>query len=105
MRVASLLLVLLPLSACTWVQLAPEARAVKVVPAGTAPAGCEKRGEVAVTVRNKVAFYERNSLKVRDELETLARNEAPGLQADTLQPLDEPNAAGEQRFAAYRCGR
>jgi len=41
---------------------------------------------------------------VREELETLARNEAPGLGADTLQPLEEPRD-GEQRFAAYRCGR
>jgi hypothetical protein len=92
------------LAACTWVALAPEARPVKVAAAGAAPAGCEKKGEVAVSVKDKVAFYQRNGLKVRDELETLARNEAPGLQADTIQPLGEP-ANGEQRFAAYRCKR
>ena len=89
-------------TACTWVPLAPQARAIKVIPAGAAPTGCQKQGEVTVTVKNKIAFYERNSLKVRDELETMARNEAPGLQADTLQPLGEP-ADGEQRFAAWRC--
>mgnify|MGYP006203713155 CR=1 FL=1 len=61
-------------------------------------------GEVSVSVKDSVAFYERNTLRVRDELETLARNEAPGLQADTLQALGDP-ADGEQRFAAYRCGR
>lgn len=92
------------LSACTWVHLAPEAKSVRVIAAGAAPAGCEKRGEVAVSVKDSVAFYDRNTLRVRDELETLARNEAPGLQADTLQPLADP-AGGEQRFAAYRCGR
>jgi hypothetical protein len=59
---------------------------------------------VSVSVKDSVAFYERNTLRVRDELETLARNEAPGLQADTLQPLGDP-ANGEQRFAAFRCGR
>ena len=91
-------------AACTWVPLAPEARAIRVIPAGAAPAGCAKQGEVTVTVKNKVGFYERNSLKVRDELETMARNEAPGLQADTLQPLSEPYD-GEQRFAAWRCAR
>ncbi len=100
LAVASTLL----LSACTWVPLAPGARNVRVVAAGAAPGGCEKRGEVAVSVKDSVAFYERNALRVRDELETLARNEAPGLQADTLQPLGDP-ADGEQRFAAYRCGR
>jgi hypothetical protein len=92
------------LSACTWVHLAPTARNVRVVGAGAVPAGCEKRGEVSVSVKDSVAFYERNALRVRDELETLARNEAPGLQADTLQPLGDP-ANGEQRFAAFRCGR
>lgn len=92
------------LSACTWVHLAPSAKNVRVIPGGAAPAGCEKRGEVSVSVKDSVAFYERNSLRVRDELETLARNEGPGLQADTLQPLGDPSN-GEQRFAAFRCGR
>ncbi len=103
MRLAAPLLVLpLVLSACTWVHMAPGASAVKVVTA--APGGCEKRGEVEVSVKHNVAFIERNPIKVRDELETLARNEAPGLQADTIHPLAEP-AGGSQRFAAWRCGR
>ena len=92
----------LALSGCTWVHMAPGASAVRVVAAGAAPADCEKRGEVSVAVKNNVAFYERNELRVRDELETLARNEAPGLQANTVQPLGDPSG-GEQRFAAYHC--
>ena len=94
----------LGLSACTWVHLAPAAKNVRVIPGGATPAGCEKRGEVSVSVKDSVAFYERNTLRVRDELETLARNEAPGLQADTQQPLGDP-VHGEQRFAAFRCSR
>lgn len=96
-----LLLALLP-AACTWVPLQPDAKAVRVVAAGPAPAGCTKQGDVEVSVKHNVAFYERNAVKVRDELETLARNEAPGLGANVLQPLGEP-AAGSQRFAAWRC--
>ena len=87
---------------CTWVHMAPEARAVKVVDGP--PAGCAKRGEIAVSVKDSIAFYERNELRVRDELETLARNEAPGLGADTVQPLGPP-IEGEQRFAAWNCTR
>ena len=102
MRKPLIFLALLALSACTWVKLDPAARPVKVIAAGAAPAGCEQRGVIAVTVKDKVAFYERNDLRVRDELETLARNEAPGLQANTLQPLGPP-ANGEQRFTAWRC--
>lgn len=87
-------------SACTFVHMAPGAKAVRVVEGP--PAGCERRGEIAVSVKDSVAFYERNQLRVREELETLARNEAPGLGADTVQPLGPP-ADGEQRFAAWKC--
>jgi len=107
MRNRSLLTALLAASAllaggCTWVHMAPGASAVKVLPLGAQAPGCEKRGDVAVSVKDSLAFYERNDLRVRDELETLARNEAPGLGADTIVPLAPP-AEGEQRFAAYRC--
>ncbi|BDU18424.1 DUF4156 domain-containing protein [Lysobacter auxotrophicus] len=88
---------------CTWVDMAPGASSVRVIDGSGPPAGCEKRGEVEVTVKSKVAFYERNQLRVREELETLARNEAIGLQADTVQPMGGP-MNGSQRFAAWRCG-
>ena len=91
----------LVLSSCTWVHMAPGAKAVRVVQA--APSGCEERGEVEVSVKESIAFYERNRLRVRDELETLARNEAPGLGGDTVQSLDAYDD-GTQRFAVWRCG-
>jgi len=90
------------LSGCTWVKMAPGGAAVKVAAAGQDLSACEKRGEVSVSVRDRLGPYERNDIKVRDELETLARNEAPGLGADTVQPKGEPDD-GEQRFLAYRC--
>ena len=97
---ASLALSALSLSACTFVHMAPGASAVRIVE--TPPAGCEKRGEVEVSVKDSVAFYERNELRVKDELETLARNEGPGLAADTMNPLGPPRD-GQQRWAAWRC--
>ncbi|WP_407353641.1 DUF4156 domain-containing protein [Luteimonas sp. R10] len=101
MRLPLLLALTLTATACTWVHMAPGASAVRV--ASTAPTGCEKRGEVEVSVKHSIAFIDRNPLRVRDELETLARNEAPGLGADTVHPLAEP-VRGSQRFAAWRCG-
>ena len=92
------------LSACTWVHLAPAAKNVRVIPAGATPAGCEKRGEVSVSVKDSVAFYERNTLRVRDELETLARNEAPWVGADSISPLGPP-VDGAQRWTLWRCAR
>ena len=90
------------LSGCTWVHMAPGAAEVRVL--ADAPAGCEKRGEVEVSVKDSLGPYERNPVRVRDELETLARNEAPGIGADTVNPLAPP-ADGAQRFAAWRCAR
>ena len=99
-QVGVLALSVIATSACTWVHMAPGASAVTVV--NGPPAGCEKRGEVEVSVKDSVAFYDRNPLRVQEELETLARNEAPGLGADTVQPLAPPND-GAQRFAAFKC--
>ncbi len=99
---ASLLVLSSGLAGCTWVHMAPGASAVRVLGAGAAPTGCQKLGEISVSVKDSVAFYDRNALRVREELETLARNEGPGLGADTIQPLGEP-IDGEQRFAGYRC--
>ncbi len=100
MRLILLTIAVLATSACTFVHMAPGAQAVRVVEGP--PAGCERRGEITVSVKDSIAFYERNQLRVREELETLARNEAPGLGADSVQPLGPPNE-GEQRFAAWKC--
>ncbi len=90
------------LGACSWVEMEPQGREIRVAMPGQDLSYCERRGEVTVSVRERIGFFERNELKVRDELEVLARNEAPRLQADTVQALEEP-IEGEQRFAAYRC--
>ena len=90
------------MSACTWVPIEQGGKAVRVLPAGTVPAGCQQQGEVVVSVKNRVGFINRNPLKVKDELETLARNEAPSAGANAVQPQGEP-VDGTQHFAALRC--
>ena len=102
-RVLVPVLMVAALSACTWVPIAPEAKKVQVLPPGsTAASSCQKLGEITVSVQGSVAFYDRNAVKVRDELETLARNEAVDLNATAIQPVDEP-VDGKQRFMAWRC--
>lgn len=93
----------LALGACTWVKMEPDGARVRVLATDAATDGCTARGEIGVSVKDKVGLYRRNDIKVRDELETMARNEAVSLSADAIKPLDEPYA-GEQRFAAFRCG-
>ena len=88
---------------CSFVQMAPGGEEVRVVAAGQLPAGCVKRGEVEVSVKDRLGPYERDEMRVRDELEVLARNEAPGLGADTVQPKGPPDD-GAQRFLAFACG-
>ena len=90
------------LSACTFVHMAPGATKVKVL--ASAPTSCTKRGEVEVSVKDRLGPYERSESQVRDELETLARNEAPGVGADTISPMGPP-AEGGQSWALWRCGR
>ena len=101
MRSILLMGCLLSMPACTFVHMAPSAGKVKVL--ASAPS-CDKRGEAEVSVRHKVGFYERSEAQVRDELETLARNEAPGLGADSISPLGQP-VDGAQRWALWRCAR
>ena len=90
------------LPACTFVKMAPGAEKVQVAKLGADLSTCEKRGEIEVSVKDRLGPYSRDPLRVRDELETLARNEAPSIQADTVQPKAEP-ADGAQRFFGFRC--
>lgn len=103
MRIASFAAAtLLSVSACTFVKMSPGAAQVTVVAQGKDMSACEKRGEVEVSVKNRLGPYERDEMRVLDELETLARNEAPDLRADTVQPKGPP-VDGGQRFLAFRC--
>ena len=94
MRVLLLSSLLLTVTACTWVPIEPAGKATRVLPAGPVPAGCIAKGEVG--------FYNRNPLRVQEELETLARNEAPSAGANAVQAAAAP-ADGSQRFAAFQC--
>jgi hypothetical protein len=92
------------LPACTWVKIEPEAKAIRVVDVSADMGRCGRMlSEISVSVRDRVGFVDRNEMKVRDELETLARNQAAGGEGDTLKPLSEP-LNGEQRFGTWRCG-
>lgn len=106
MNAPRLLLIVLAtaaLGACTWVKMEPEGHAIRVARASESLSACQRLGEITVTVKDTIGLYRRDPIKVRDELEVMARNEAPKMQADTLQAVDEP-VNGEQRWKAFRCG-
>ena len=99
-----LLVLCLPLAACSWgIKLDSGGDKVRTAWNGDV-AGCRDVGKVTVSVLDHVGPMDRNGLKVRDELEVMARNEAASLGADTIKPIGDPRD-GEQSWAAYHCGR
>ncbi len=104
MRKTLLLLVpILLLGACSWgITLDDAAKNVRTAWSGDVSA-CRDLGKVTVSVMDRVGPVDRNNIKVRDELEVLARNEAAKMRADTIKPLSEP-ADGSQPWGAYQCG-
>jgi hypothetical protein len=104
MRKTLLLLVpVLMLGACTWgITLDDAGKNVRTAWNGDVTA-CHELGKVTVSVMDHVGPVDRNDIKVRDELEVMARNEAAKMHADTIKPLAEP-ADGSQPWGAYQCG-
>lgn len=102
MRVLLLSVLIASTAACTWVPIESSGKTVRVLPAGPVAPGCVTKGEIVVSVKSKVGFYNRNPLRVQEELETLARNEAPSAGANAVQASGQP-ADGSQRFAAFQC--
>lgn len=86
---------------CTWVRLTDAGAGVRVVDA-VAGAACERIGRVTANSREDVAGVDRSLEKVREELQTLARNEAAGLGADAVVATS-PIEDGQQNFDALRC--
>lgn len=86
---------------CAWVKLTPEGESVRVA-SPDAVGSCVREGKVTVSLKNRVAGFERKPTKVADELATLARNEGALLGGDTVV-AESTVADGRQVFGVYRC--
>ena len=104
MRKTPLLLVpVLLLGACTWgINLDDAGKQVRTA-WNSDVSQCRDLGKVTVSVMDHVGPVDRNDIKVRDELEVMARNEAAKMNADTIKPLGEPTD-GSQAWGVYQCG-
>jgi hypothetical protein len=92
------------LAACSWgIKLDSGGDKVRTAWNGDV-SGCKDLGHITVSVLDHVGPVNRRDLKVRDELEVMARNEAAGMGADTIAPNGEPRD-GEQNWNAFHCGR
>lgn len=103
MKIAFAILTTLVVSACSWgIKLDSAGRGVRVAWQDDV-SQCRLIGAISVSVLGKVGPVDRNALKVSDELEVMARNQAATMQADTVKPIDKPTD-GEQNWNAYDCG-
>lgn len=100
-KLVSGLLVAAMLSACTWVKLTPSGEKVRVLSA-TEVSSCKKLGKTRAMLKDTIAGIKRSEEKVRNELETLARNSAAEMNGDTIVPASEIEE-GKQVFDVYRC--
>jgi hypothetical protein len=90
--------------ACTWVEPDAQGELIRVAYHKADIANCvDLQRSVTVSVKHDIAGIERNKLKVADELESLARNEAATItQADTIF-ASSTVYDGEQKFDVYDC--
>lgn len=94
-------LLLLVLAGCTWVKTTPEGEKVRVLEPHEVTS-CKQLGNTTVTGKASVAGLQRNQDKVAEELRTLARNSAAGIEGDTVVPV--AGIKGDsQVFAVYKC--
>ncbi len=91
----------LVLTGCTWIALTPGGEKARVLSPGEA-SSCKPLGETRSSVQATLWIFHRNSVKVRGELEALARNEAATLGGDTVVATSDVDD-GKQTFAVYRC--
>jgi hypothetical protein len=100
------LLLLVPavlLGGCTWgINPTTGSNNVRTVWSGDV-SGCRDIGKITVSVQDHVGPFNRNDIKVRDELQVQARNSAVSMHADTIKPLADP-VDGSQPWEAYFCG-
>jgi hypothetical protein len=89
------------LSGCTWVDLTAAGEQVQFA-SQKAVEDCEQVGKTRATTQHKVWIFARSDSKIREELRSLARNDAAGLGGTTVSPLG-PVEDGEQTFAIYVC--
>lgn len=104
MKISKIVLILfsfLIVSACTWVKVKPEAKAVRVASAEQV-LNCKKMGSTTVSVKAEVATFAREAKTVQQELATLARNSATDLGGNVVVPVSKVDK-GKQVFAIYAC--
>ena len=96
-----MLAVMLATLSCNWVPLTSEGEKIRVLQAN-AVADCQKVGKVTSKTSDRIIIFARSDRKICEELESLSRNEAVGLNGDAIVPIGT-ESGGRQSFEVYRC--
>ena len=88
--------------ACTWVPLTEGGEQVQLA-SEKAVEACRQIGRTVAHTRSKVMLFARGESTIREELQSLARNDAAKMNGTTVAPLG-PAVNGEQPFGIYVCG-
>ncbi|MFT6955493.1 MAG: hypothetical protein ACJAYC_000489 [Halieaceae bacterium] len=102
MHTAVIVILLLSLTGCTWVELTEEGEAVSL--AFSVPDACTRLGSTTSATKADLASIDRSDKKVSSELVTLARNAAVRMGGDTVTAESEISERGVQTFGIFRCG-
>ena len=94
-------MIILPLCACTWVDLTAEGEKVRIL-SREEVSKCKKVGQTTSTTSAKLAGIKRHDNAILDELNNLARNSAINLNGDTIVPEGEMEN-GKLTYQVYRC--
>lgn len=90
-------------SACgNWVQVTSAGRLVTVATPAEVTS-CTRLGSSNANAISEIAFVQRGSEKLQDELIDLARNEAGDMGGNRIV-VESPIEEGHQTFGVYRCG-
>lgn len=89
-------------SACSsWVQVTPAGRLVSVATPSEV-SSCTRVGSSTANALSRIAFVQRGSEMLQEELISLARNEAGDMGGNRVV-VESPISEGKQTFGVYRC--
>ena len=100
-RVLVVLALVAPLTACSFVKLAPGGEKVRILSLDEV-GRCINLGHVNSKTKASIGFIARSKETVQEEVYRLSRNNAADMKGDTIVPLG-PLIDGEQGFNVYRC--
>ena len=96
-----LVIAILSLSACTWVDPTPGAKEVLLVKPYNVN-NCKQLGAITTRVQNTIGPIVRDEEKVARELVTLGKNEAAERGGDSIV-IKKPAKDGAMSFDVYKC--